>query len=665
MNKEFSELISNYFEYPKDEFIKKLSKLIQSSDKLKKEIGYLLNFKDTPLYLKELLISTIKQNRNFIFFKYLKKFILETDNNQLYQMAIDSISKIISYETEIFLLSLKQKSLRKSQPIIQQSLNNIYKFDNIRMLRVLLSERDDRVLFYKGYEYFVKNPDQKIIPYILPLLLDQDKEIRESIVQILIKTGFCNTKVFNFISNTIEKIMDKNIDMGYKKKLIYLLSYLCSKNEREKFLIFLDNIKKKYGDIFIVMEPFAYIPLEKKRYKNYYIGLFSSESNDNKYLVLKHLPIVKEKWVIDILRAAFNTRVPLLVKQAFWKMHQIKIENMFFEDMKKLPFLLKKEIISFSSEKGILMDKELVKYLFEEEKDELGIMLIQYLKKVNYPNVASIIEKMFFCNFSTEFKKEALKLYTKGETEDKIINLLKKLIDTRGRGSLKEIEIVVITIIKKLLLKNNLKEENKELLLDFLLIIFEETLEEQILVLILLCLKEFPLSSQKQYKLIVEELKDKQKVLLNIHKDMTNILKMIKEAEKELNKKNKFLELRKELRKEFLISLRQLRNNKNAILKIRDILRKDSAVIEIKEEEFLKQYILNEIMNPFQNRGRRVAMLDLIVILNIKEAKELLIELFNQSIPDLKISIKNTLIQLQVPPQEFLKKEKPEWIKKD
>jgi hypothetical protein len=664
LKKQFTHLITNYFEYSKDNFIKELSETIKHSVQLKKEVSHLLNYSETPLYLKELLILTIKELKDKLFFKYLKKFILETKNKQLYLISIDTISKIVSYETETFLRDLKEKSSGKNRALIQQSLNNIYKNKNIRMLRVLLSERDDKVLFYKAYEYFEQNPDKKIIPYILPLIIEDNKEIRESALQIIIKTGFCDKKIFEFIKKTIEKLIDKNIDIEYKNKLVYSLSFLCCKEKKGELLSFYNNMKIRYDEIFSLMEPFAYIPFQEKKYKNFYIRLFSSESNDNKFLALKHLPKGSEEWIIEILKKSFKTRVPSLVQQTFLKIHNNNIEELFIQEMKDLPARLKKDIINIASIQKILIKKELLDYYFEEESDELILSLTEYLKKVDYPNAGEIIEKLFFGNLSSEFKKEALKIYLKVENTDNIIALINKLVENRAKGYLKSLIITIITIIRKLFSEKILSEKQKNILLDSLLILFEETFEENALVLTLITLKEFPLFSKQQKQLIVGELKDKQKLLLNLSKDMTDIIKMIKDVEKEIEKKDKKLELKKSLREDFLFTLNQLKTEKKAIFKIREILRKDNSFLKQREREFLKKYILNEIKNPFQKRETRIVLLDLIVLLNVSEAKFFLMELYKQSIPDLKISIKNTLIKLGVPSEEFSQKKESIWNKR-
>ncbi len=664
MKKQFTHLITNYFEYSKDNFIKDLSEVIKHSNSLKREVAHLLLHSGTPLYLKELLLLTIKELKDQFFFKYLKKFIIETDNKQLYLISINTISNMISYETESFLLNLKKQNTGKNRSLIQQSLNNIYKNKNIRMLRVLLSEREDKVLFYKACEYFEENPDKKIIPCVLPLILEENEEIREAALQIIIKTGLCDEKIFEFIKKTIEKLIDKNIGIEYKSRLVYSLSFLCCKDKERELLSFYEQMKTRYDEIFSLMEPYAYLPFQKERYKNYYIRIFSSESNDNKFLTLKHLPESKEEWVVQILKDAFKTMTPLLVKQAFFKIYYNNIEDDFIRELKNLPTGLKKDIIDTAIKQKILIQKELLDYFFEEENDEIILSLTEYLKKVDYPNTGKIIEKLLFGNLSSEFKREALKIYYKGENTDNIITLLNKLMEKRGKGSLKGVIITVITIMRKLLSEKSLSEKQKNTILDLLLILFEDIFEEQALILILITLKEFPLSSKQQKKLIIGELKDKQKLLLNLSKDMTDIIRMIKDVEKEMEKRYKNLEFKKTLREELILTINKLKTDKNIIFKVREILRKDSSILKQREKEFIKKYLLNEMKNPFQKRETRVVLLDLITLLNITEAKPLLMELYNQSIPDLKISIKNTLVKLGVPIEELVKRKQSIWRKK-
>ena len=143
---------------------------------------------------------------------------------------------------------------------------------------------------------------------------------------------------------------------------------------------------------------------------------------------------------------------------------------------------------------------------------------------------------------------------------------------------------------------------------------------------------------------------------------MSPILRYMAEVEKEIGKRDSLNKKREKVRENFIKELLSLKENKERIINISNILKEFPDLPTEKEKNFLKEYCKSEIINPFNKRLIKVSLLEIISTLNFMDLKETLLNLYKQNPVDLKTSLKNTMLKIGVPEKEIKANELP-WKK--
>ncbi len=660
MKEDFKELIENYFEYKKEEFIEKLTEISNSESSLKEDISEILLFENTPLYLKELLLLVIKNSGDPFYLKSLKEFFKRCKNKRLRQIAINSFSGIKNYNSEKFLFELKKDSGKEFAKDFTHALGILYKNKNIRMLRVLLSERRDRVLFIKAADYFRENPDPEIVKFIIPLILEEREDIRDEILSVLTKINFIDEKSFLFFKEAVKKLMFKGAERSYLKKLVYTLSLISVNSKRKDLIDFYNQLEENFGDVFTPLKPYAFIPFKDSKNRLFYENLILEGELEDKIIALKNLPEKEEEWINWLLKNIIKTRNIQLTKEAFKKILTIGNADIFTEEIINLPSKLKYIFVSIAIEKGKTIPSKLIEYFMEEEDEKIVGKLLEYMFVRGGKEAENFYKGIIKKNFKNEIKREAIKYLTIiAQNKAELITYFKEFVFSEASQRREPLYLYIVNSLKKIAKDQKVAKRKKELI-NLLFTIFEKTFNEQTLVSIISAVREFVFCSENELVFVKSEFSDKKKELLNLKEDISSLIRFMAEVEREVEKKVAICKKRKTVREKFSEELLSLKENKERIINISKILSEFPDIITQREKEFLKRYCISEIKKPFNKRANKIAMLEIMVSLKIEEAKETLFELYKQNIPELKNSLKNTLIKLGFP-EEKLKSNKIPW----
>ncbi len=653
MKEKFKELIENYFDFKRDDFLEQIEQIIKTEKTLKDDLSTILLEKSSPLYLKELILTIIKKSGDSSFLNILQKFINQCSNKRLKQIAINSLSGIKDYKTERILFELKASLGEELKKDIENSLNILYGDKKIRMLRSILSERKDRVLFVKAVDYFKKNRDKEILKYILPLIIEEDELIRNEIISLLLTFDDIDKKSFKFLSVIIKKLFFKGINFSYLKKIIYLLSSLSVKNKKSELIKFYKELEKEAGDNFEPLKPYAFVPFREKKYKSFYITLFEAGNSEEKLITLKNLPEEKDAWVKDILKEAIESRNIQYSEEAFKKILKIGYVNDFYEEIVKLPLQLKLTFLKIALKNNHTMPHSLIEKLVEEEDESIIELLLEYMFLKGGEKAETFFKGIIKKNFKIEIKKDAIKYLTKSSKDrTSLLNFYKELIFSHIKGKDEKLYLYIVSSLKTIL-KNEDIENIRKTYINLIFTIFEKSLSEQLLLSILSTLQDFPFKNDKELNFVREEFLDKKKELLNIKEDMSPILRYMSDVEKKIEKRVSLNKKREKVRESFLKELLSLRENKERIINISNILKEYPELPSEKEKSFLKEYCKSEIINPFNKRIIKISLLEIISTLNFEDLKETLLNLYKQNPVDLKTSLKNTMLKIGVTEKEI------------
>lgn len=655
MIEEFRKIIENYFDYKKEDFITKIGELIKDSGTLKKEISDLLLLEETPLYLKELLLLTIKESGDTFYLATLSEFLKRCKNKRLKQIAVHSFSGMKDYKTEKILFELKKQVHKDMEKDLNHVLGILYKEKNIRMLRVLLSERKDKVLFMKAADFFKNNPEKRIIPYIIPLILEKEREIREEILSIMLCINYIDERSFSFFTETLKKLFYKGVERDYLKKLIYTLSFISNSTKREKLISFYKELEDTFGDIFQLLKPYAFLPFKDSRYRLFYEKMLFEGDKEERFLIVKNLPEQKEDWINKILREMLLTRNIDLTKEVFKKLFRIGAVEEFSEEIEKLPPKIKLQFVETAVEMDGSIPFSLVNYFFEEENEEIIGKLLEYLFIRGDSKSKEFFEGIITKNFKTELKREAIKYLTiLSQDKESLIKFYKEVVFKEGEEKREEIYFYIVNALKKIVREDKeAKLGLKKDIINLFFTIFEKSVSERTLVAIISSVRELPFCNEKEFYFVKEEFQDKKKQLLGVKEDMSPLLKFMSEVEKEIEKQIAICKKKEVARKNFASELLKLKERKETIINISRLITEFPDLPTEREREFLKKYCLSEIKNPFNRRANKIAMLEIINSLKIKEAIGELLDLYKQNPPDLKNSLKTVLLELGVPEKEF------------
>jgi len=658
---EFREIIENYFDYKKEDFISKIGELSKDSETLKGEISELVLFEETPLYLKELLLLTIEKSGDIFYLATLNDFLKKCKNKRLKQVAIHSFSGIKDYKTEKILFELKKQGHKEIEKDLNHVLGILYQEKNIRMLRILLSERKDSVLFMKAADFFKENPDKRIIPYIIPLILEKDREIREEILSIMISINFIDERSFSFFTETLKKLFYKGVERNYLKKLVYTLSFISNTTKKEELIKFYRELENTFGDIFQLLKPYAFLPFKDFKYRLFYEKMLSEGDKEDRFLIVKNLPEKRADWINKILKEMLLTRNIDLTGEVFKKLFRIGVVEEFSEEIKKLPSKIKLQFVETAVEMDGSIPFALVNYFLEEENEEIIRKLLEYLFIRGDSKGKEFFKGIITKNFKTELKREAIKYLTiLSEDKRSLIKFYKEVVFLTGEEKREEIYFYIVNALKRIVKDNKrAKESLKKDIINLFFTIFEKSINENTLVAIIDSVRKLPFCNEREFYFIKEEFRDKKKQLLGLKEDMSSLLKFMSEVEKEIEKQIAICKRKEIARRNFASELLKLKDYKEAIINISKLITEFPDLPTEREIKFLKKYCLAEIKNPFNRRANKIAMLEIIRSLEIKEAVGELLKLYKQNPPDLRNSLKSVLLALGIPEKKLETKKFP------
>ncbi len=661
MIEEFREIIENYFDYKKEDFISKIGELSKDSETLKGEISELVLFEETPLYLKELLLLTIEKSGDIFYLATLNDFLKKCKNKRLKQVAIHSFSGIKDYKTEKILFELKKQGHKEIEKDLNHVLGILYQEKNIRMLRILLSERKDSVLFMKAADFFKENPDKRIIPYIIPLILEKDREIREEILSIMISINFIDERSFSFFTETLKKLFYKGVERNYLKKLVYTLSFISNTTKKEELIKFYRELENTFGDIFQLLKPYAFLPFKDFKYRLFYEKMLSEGDKEDRFLIVKNLPEKRADWINKILKEMLLTRNIDLTGEVFKKLFRIGVVEEFSEEIKKLPSKIKLQFVETAVEMDGSIPFALVNYFLEEENEEIIRKLLEYLFIRGDSKGKEFFKGIITKNFKTELKREAIKYLTiLSEDKRSLIKFYKEVVFLTGEEKREEIYFYIVNALKRIVKDNKrAKESLKKDIINLFFTIFEKSINENTLVAIIDSVRKLPFCNEREFYFIKEEFRDKKKQLLGLKEDMSSLLKFMSEVEKEIEKQIAICKRKEIARRNFASELLKLKDYKEAIINISKLITEFPDLPTEREIKFLKKYCLAEIKNPFNRRANKIAMLEIIRSLEIKEAVGELLKLYKQNPPDLRNSLKSVLLALGIPEKKLETKKFP------
>ncbi len=628
---------------------------------MREEIGRLVIDEKTPLHLKSYLLSFIKFDPSPVYVGYLSDFIKNNNKIRLSKLAIDSLSQIDSYSSEEFLRNVLLKGGEPLSGLAKKALSKMYKNPKFLFYSYLDVQDEKGKNLRAAVNFFSLNPDPSLCPYLLRIIANSSEERVKKIIVLIEKCGCKDNDTFEFLKAYIERIILKPVKSELLQKLFSVFSsvFKDKKSDIEKFL---KELKSKSNDALLHYIPYALIPLEDVKYKKFYEDFFMSKDLNKRLFSIKNLPERKESWILKLLYDGLNSSNYEVSSASMDKIFKIGAIDSFITVVEKGHERIKKLFLERAIEKGVKIPEKLVeKFLFDEPED-IAILAVEYIKRMGLQGRKIDFVELFYKGFSIEFKRRLLTLIT----DDKKLALLviSSLVENRRKGVLRGLEKPIVIALGKLYEKHKLTSKERFKVIDLMLLLFEESKDSELLITVLYVLKKITPHDKKELEFLLGELSDKSRSISMEGEELSDVLKEIHKTKVSIEEKAKRSFRKAELNEKLKIFIRELKNDKNAIFKIRDsiMLIKDELEISKREKEFLSKYVLSEVINPFQKRERVSAMLDVITYLRPEGSIEVLKNFIKNAPSELLLKVKSTLIALGVKEEEFFKGKKS-WYK--
>lgn len=601
----------------------------------------------TPLQLQDLILKTFSRRPTPAVLGTMLAYLKRPPPLKLFHQALECIRPFPSFEVEASLHSLKRDASPPYQELIAQVLKSFYRKQELRYFRILLGERRDKLLWEESWEYFIGHPDPALALHLLPLLVEEEENVREKALELISRIPDPPVEVTEFLSRLIKTLFSRGGESRFLGRILYvfsLSSYPHRVGAAEKFL---KNLEEEIGEIFLPFRHSAYLPLRRAFYRPLYEEYYRRGGEEEKTLVIKHIPVPLEEWAKDLLRQALKERTLPLAREAWRRILEERLVGEYLEEALVCPGEMKKELLSVASELASPLPLDLVRSFLLQEGDEVVEKTVLYLRESRTPWPLEFLQTVLFSNLSLQRRRSLFPLIFREGNQERLVEFLKRVVQRRKEGVLRGIEGVWVGGVARLIREGELDDRSLNSLVDPLMLLFEEAEEEPLVVQILLALRELR-ADEATLEFLLQELKDKQLQELKRRGESSSLGVLLHQTQREIEKKQLLLRSSAQVKERLDRLSHEIPRKKEALGELyRWLLEKPDPLLLKEAKGKVGEALLGEIAKPFQSRERKKMVLELVSLLGLTEAVPLLKTFALTSTPDLKDLLIKTLTQLE------------------